>query len=453
MKNPPRDWYGMHRGDARKLDAFLGTYSSASRPLLTATITSPPYWGLKDYGHSKQIGHGQSYEQYLADSRAIFGTIFRHTREDGVLWLVVDTLYVPNGRRSRGQLEPLPFRLADEAATQGWILKEVIIWKKDKTLPWSGRGRLRNAFEYVLLLTKTDTFKYYIDRIRDPVELKQWWVQYPERYNPEGKVPTNVWEIPIPVQGSWSNSAIQHACPLPPDLVERALLLTTDLGDVVLDPFAGSGVVMAESERLGRLGVGIELVGRYVKAFETVVRPEVLQRRGRDELAERLQRSRRLQEAILKLRTVKYPRTLLKQLARIKPKPTIPLLAIVLGGRSDPAVLREPNKLIDATVLMVSDAPELERQELLRVLKDIANREPSSKFGIASNTYVIEPQDIKRFLKGHSLYYYPNGRTWMSERKVTLDEILVLANRRSRDKFVPIVSNIEVREKPRPGFS
>ncbi len=155
----------------------------------------------------------------------------------------------------------LPFELAQEAEACGWILRDVIVWEKDKTRPWSSRGRLRNSFEYVLFFVKSSRFKYYVERLREPLALKRWWVRYPERYNPEGKAPSNVWRAAIPVQGSWANTAIQHACPLPPDLVERMLLLSTDLGDVVLDPFAGSGVVVAEAERLRRRGVGVELGG------------------------------------------------------------------------------------------------------------------------------------------------------------------------------------------------
>ena len=66
-------------------------------------------------------------------------------------------------------------------------------------------------------------------------------------YNPHGPVPTNVWDIPIPVQGSWKTPAIAHACPLPPDLIERLVFISTDPGDVVFDPFAGTGVVVAEA--------------------------------------------------------------------------------------------------------------------------------------------------------------------------------------------------------------
>jgi DNA modification methylase len=71
---------------------------------------------------------------------------------------------------------------------------------------------------------------------------------------------------------------VKHACPLPPRLVERLILLSTDPGDVVLDPFAGSGVVVAEAERQGRLGLGLEIVERHIDEYQRILRPEVLER-------------------------------------------------------------------------------------------------------------------------------------------------------------------------------
>jgi hypothetical protein len=329
----------------------------------------------------------------------------------------------------------------------------VIVWKKDKTRPWSSKGRMRRTFEFVLLLTKGDEFKYYVDRVRDPVRLERWWVQYPERYNPEGKVPTNVWDLPIPTQGSWANTAIQHACPLPPDLVERALLLSTDPGDVVLDPFAGSGVVVAESERLGRRGIGVELVGQHVKAFRKVVRPEILNRRGRDELAERQKQSRQLQDKILKLRTLKYPRVLLKQLEKSRPDLPMPDLAVALSGHSDPSVLREPFKLIDSTTIFVHQGSDAQRVELQNVIKELSTREPASKFGIAGDVLVVPDSELVRLTGGRRLYYYPDGRTWMAECEVDHADVLYLARFARWRRLPPIIGDVEVRERPRSGVN
>src|SRR5438876_5336969 len=145
MKTPPPGFWTVHQGDARKLEILLQAYSTSSEPLITCTITSPPYWKLKDYGHGDQIGWGQDYEDYLIDCRRILRALFRHTRSDGSLWLVADTLTKKESQHSR--VQPLPFDLMVQAEVAGWILRDLVIWKKDKTLPWSSKGRFRNTFE------------------------------------------------------------------------------------------------------------------------------------------------------------------------------------------------------------------------------------------------------------------------------------------------------------------
>jgi DNA modification methylase len=448
---PPKSLFTVHEADCRDLESLLSPYSSSTHPLLTCTITSPPYGALKDYGHADQIGWGQSLDQYLQECERLFGTIFEHTRNDGSLWLVADTIRMYGGKEPP-RLEPLPFRLADRATRAGWTLKDIIVWKKDKARPWSTRGRLRRTFELVLLLTKSDDYKYEVDRIRDPVRLKRWWVQYPERYNPQGKIPTNVWEIPIPTQGSWRNTAIQHACPLPPDLVERAILLSSDPGDVVLDPFAGSGVVVAESERLGRRGIGVELVSRHVDAYSTVVRSEILQRRGRDELAERIEQSSQLQDRILKLRVLKYPRVLLQQLTKKRPDLPLPLMAATLSGNAGPSVLRQAHQVIDSTTVFLHEGSEEERNELQLALKEISLREPASKFGIFAEILVAGEAEMLHLLSQRPrLYYYPNGRTWMAITEVDLADVSYLARFARWSYLPPIIGDVEVRETPQLG--
>src|SRR5688572_13081507 len=87
----------LHHGDARRVEALLGPFSSESDPLLTCTITSPPYGNLKDYGHPDQIGYGQPYDEYLVEMRRIFRSVLKHTREDGAMWVVADTLRPADG--------------------------------------------------------------------------------------------------------------------------------------------------------------------------------------------------------------------------------------------------------------------------------------------------------------------------------------------------------------------
>ena len=91
-KKPPTGLFDLHPGDARRLDELLSPFSGPSDPLLTCTITSPPYGDLKNYGDPDQIGWGQPYDEYLTDLRRVFRAIAKHTRDDGSLWIIADTL-------------------------------------------------------------------------------------------------------------------------------------------------------------------------------------------------------------------------------------------------------------------------------------------------------------------------------------------------------------------------
>jgi DNA modification methylase len=438
-------FFTVHQGDARRLDVLLSKFSSAQDPQLTCTITSPPYGPMKNYGHPDQIGYGQSYDDYLVEMRRLFRQVHRHTKDEGAMWVVADTFRPQESNGQLWKLQPLPFDLAAEAEDAGWLLRDVITWHKDKTLPWSGRGRLRNVFEYVLFLVKSDSFKYHVDRIRDPIELEQWWVKWPERYNPEGKVPGNVWRVPIPVQGSWNTAAVKHACPLPPDLVERMILLSTDQNDVVFDPFAGTGVVVAEAERLARRGLGIELVRKHVRAFQEVVRPEIQKRDREDELGHRAERSEWLQRTVLNLRIVKYPKVLMQGVN--KPDILRPRAAVVLAAGRRPKVTRNPYQLAEVTTIIVADGDVNERDALALELKDVANRAPASKFGVAGDIVVVHPEELAKRVGSRKLYLYLNGRTHMTEGPTTPTKLL--ARSESARRHAPIAANLRVLEEPR----
>jgi DNA modification methylase len=452
LPNIPDQFFTVHQADARQLGRILDRYSSQDEPLLTCTITSPPYGNLKNYGSPDQIGWGQPYEEYLVELRRVFRSIYRHTRMDGSMWLIVDTLRSdPTAFNPFTRVELLPFQLAQEAAESGWILRETVIWQKDKTLPWSSASRLRNAFEYVLLFAKSSSYKFRLERLRDPVELTDWWVKWPERYNPHGKVETNVWQFPVPVQGSWKAAAVQHACPLPPGLVERLLLLSTDEGDVVFDPFAGTGVVVAEAEHMKRRGIGIELNPEYVRAFKRVVRPEIKSRHDYDQ-PRRAEEAARRRDALIKLRALKYPKALIQQLAKRHPQFPRPDVVALLMDRFDKDALSEPARTIAVrTVFGVSGDAEM-REDLRRVLKLIAERPPVSKYGVAGSIDVVPTELFGEAIKRKRVHVYVGGRTWWATGPMGLDKAMNLPAgplKSNNYDYPPIVSNVKVRENPR----
>lgn len=448
----PASFWTVHNGDARQLNRLLEPFSTQASPLIDCTITSPPYGNLKNYDHPDQIGFGQPYDEYLTEMRRVFRAVYRHTKINGSLWVIADTYR----SQSTHELQPLPFQLAAEAADAGWMLRETVIWEKDKTIPWSSGGRMRNAFEYVLLLVKSPAHKFNIDSLRDPTELTPWWVGWPERYNPHGAVPTNVWHFPTPVQGSWKTPAVAHACPLPPDLVERLIILSTDEGDVVFDPFAGTGTVVAEANRLGRRGVGIELNKSYVKAFTRYVVPEIAKRSRNDVLVvldkERVAR----RDNLLKLRALKYPKILLQGLAKQRPDLPKPFaVAVQLVGHWQGA-LREGNGPLRVKVTVAVDDGKCDPDAVLHALKKIEEKPPASKFGVSAEIEVVAAADLPAALAPRKvLFLYTAGNTWETVGKVRVADMARLREAgvhvvRGRNyRYAPILSPIEVRI-PRP---
>jgi len=289
--------FDVHHGDARTLSKRLPD------SCVDVTITSPPYFDMKDYGVENQIGFGQDYKTYLSDLQKVFSEVFRATKAQGSLWIVIDSF------RRNQEVVPLPFDLAAQLKESGWILRDVIIWKKERTLPWSHKGTTRKIFEYVMVFAKSDNIiKYFPDRHRDTSDLKRWWVRYPERYNPKGKSLEEIWSYDIPTQGSWGSSYVQHFCPLPTELVSRIISLTTNPDDVVLDPFSGSGTVPAEAAMLNRKHIGFELNERYITMFRKHLQEQIKNRPALSEKTSHEPVIENVEQTILELRTLKFAR-------------------------------------------------------------------------------------------------------------------------------------------------
>ncbi|MFD1464224.1 DNA-methyltransferase, partial [Paenibacillus farraposensis] len=242
-------------------------------PFIDLIVTSPPYWDMKQYGNVKQTGFQQTYEEYLDDIEQTFNSLYKLSKETATLYVNSDTL------KRDGKIIRLPDDIARRLENVGWIHQDIIIWDKGKTLPWSRKGQMRNIFEYIYVFTKSKHYKYYIERIKTVDELKEWWIDYPERYNPEGKVPDNIWEHFIPTQGSWGtkkdfgDKEFKHACPFPPDMMARIIKLSSDEGDVVFDPYAGTGVLLATAQNLNRRFLGLDTNPDYKQIFEQVTKP------------------------------------------------------------------------------------------------------------------------------------------------------------------------------------
>lgn len=434
--------YSYHLMDSKNIKNLI------KNKIVDVIITSPPYWNMKDYGHNEQIGHGQDYESYLYDLKDIFTYCSKIAKDTGSLWIIIDTI------KKNGVTKLLPFDLVREIE-DNWALQDIIIWSKDKTLPWSHKGSFRNIFEYILFFTKPgiSNYKYNIDAIKEPTDLKRWWVKYPERYNPLGKTPHGLWEFSIPTQGVWGNGWVRHYCPFPPALIEQIIQLTTNEKDVVMDPFAGSGSVLAQARVMKRKAIGFDLSEEYKEMYETKVYPGIKQKWEirKKELEQKQKFQNQLKEKINNLRTIKYPKELIKRSIKVSDSKDM------FSQLNSVFVFENINESLSPEIFFVFDDKTPEGN-VTSILDDVQKIPPLSKYGLRPNIRLITYDD---FLKKHDnlnipteLFLYEKGRTHYYKKKLTFDNWHEESKLNEWEKYYkdfmpPIISNICVREEVR----
>jgi site-specific DNA-methyltransferase (cytosine-N4-specific) len=232
-------------------------------------VTSPPYWGLRDYDIDGQIGLELSVDEYIKSLVAGFEGVRRVLREDGTLWLNIGDSFTSGGRTWRAPdkknpvramsvrpptppgLKPkdligVPWRLAFALQAAGWYLRTEIIWNKPNCQPESVKDRPTRSHEYVFLFSKSERYLYDGQSVRGPNDRNL----------------RTVWDInTYPVKDA-------HFATFPPALVQRCLELGSREGDFVLDPFIGSGTTGIVAHDFGRRFFGIELNPAYVDIAE-----------------------------------------------------------------------------------------------------------------------------------------------------------------------------------------
>ena len=338
---------------------------------IQTTITSPPYFDMKDYGSSNQVGYGQKYDDYLRDLQDIFKQVLDITNDNGTLWVIIDTF------KRNNQVVSLPFDLSNKLKEVGWYLQEIIIWKKDKTVPWSTNGFIQRKFEYILFFSKSSLYKTNKDkaRIYDTQSLKKWWVKYPERYNPKGKALDEIWEFPIPTQGSWGDKYIRHFCPLPKEMVATMINISTDENDIILDPFAGSGTVLSQSAYMNRNYIGFELNQSYIDMFNLYLSDTL--NKGTLEYTKLLKNQDQecFENQILNLRVLKFGRMLLNSIEKEFKLNDLKVFAERIGRNE------RTNKIIVKYIII----GEIEKKQMILFIHNAISTAPLSKFGIESN--------------------------------------------------------------------
>ncbi|MBW8049958.1 MAG: site-specific DNA-methyltransferase [Cytophagales bacterium] len=319
-------------GNSRNLTSLVKRYRIPSLDLI---ISSPPYFDMLDYeGMKDQIGFGTSnYEEYLQDVAGVFQQCYELANENATFWLIIDTI------KKKGEIRPLPFdlhRKLQELYGETWNLKEVIIWDKEKNLPWNSKGRFKNQFEYILFFKKGQKYTFNIDRVREINDLKKWWLSFPERYNPSGKAPSNVWHYTTPIRG-WGNGKQDHFCPIPFALAEKIISIASNKGDIVLDPFAGSGSAIALASNMGRKAYGIDISKEYKTRFlkEVVKGAENYWSRRIEELSYNTDAIKNFKSTNQKLRKLKVASQIIKHINATNLNSFIYLLINRSGARFD----------------------------------------------------------------------------------------------------------------------
>jgi DNA modification methylase len=292
-------------GDCRKTLGTLHaqiTTGIAERPRMC--VTSPPYYGLRDYGgEDEQIGQEQTPEEFVEQLVDVFRKVRDCLTDDGTLWLNIGDSYY-NYRPGKGQalnkqsvsntkqdlpdecprrgnkleglkekdLIGIPWMLAFALRADGWYLRQDIIWHKPNPMPESVKDRCTKSHEYIFLLSKSKSYYYNNDAIKEPA--KDWGTRdrTKGKYHNKGtglqphsglsksypkKNKRSVWSVTNkPYKGA-------HFACYPPDLIEPCILAGSEEGDIILDPFMGSGTTAMVAKKNSRAYIGCELHEEY----------------------------------------------------------------------------------------------------------------------------------------------------------------------------------------------
>ncbi len=308
---------------------YLGDALAVLRELpdqsVDCCVTSPPYFGLRDYGEEGQYGLEASPAEYVETMRAVFAEVRRVLADDGTLWLNLGDSYYSGRGAATGQdlknsarrfgvrsvdkggvdwarpknLLGIPWRTAFALQDDGWTLRNDVIWHKPNAMPESVNDRLSSRHEHLFMLSKSRTYWFDLDPIREPVtstsvtaldwardskeadvpgqSMRQHrsdrtpYVGMPPQnikaatgrqhvvdYGKGGKNPGDVWTVPTQPFGE------AHFAVMPQALAERAILAGCKPAGVVLDPFSGSGTTGLAAAKHGRRYVGIDLSRDYL---------------------------------------------------------------------------------------------------------------------------------------------------------------------------------------------
>lgn len=277
-------------------------------------ITSPPYWGLRDYGVGGQLGLEKTPNEYVAKMVEVFREVRRVLRNDGTLWLNLGDSYAgsgkgawdnknggqkevyipdPNGPQSKIAKVPdglkskdlvgIPWRVAFALQADGWYLRQDIIWHKPNPMPESVRDRCTKSHEYIFLLSKSERYYFDCESVKEKAAKGSAGSLFNkgktaghqmgrssdiQRIDATTRNRRSVWTVATqPFKGA-------HFATFPPKLIEPCILAGSKEGDTVLDPFNGAGTTGLVAFRENRNYIGIELNPEYAEIAEKRIENE-----------------------------------------------------------------------------------------------------------------------------------------------------------------------------------
>jgi DNA modification methylase len=307
----------LYQGDA------LETLKQMEDESIHCCVTSPPYWGLRDYGVDGQLGLEPTPDEYVAKMVEVFREVKRVLKKEGTLWLNLGDSYAgsmkgigADGQSYAGQkqatnkgsvgiyqdkppkaneigLKPkdligIPWRVAFALQADGWWLRSDIIWHKPNPMPESVTDRPTKAHEYIFLLSKSSKYYYDADSIREPLseqrakqagklvdpgndaKKRKKQIEHDKKRGSGGHFDGHKWQMnPLGrnKRSVWTVATKPfkeaHFATFPPELPEICIKAGCPESGTVLDPFAGAGTTLYVAEQLGRNSIGIELNPDY----------------------------------------------------------------------------------------------------------------------------------------------------------------------------------------------
>ena len=243
--------------------------------IVQTVVTSPPYWSLRDYEVDSQIGRDEALPDYVAAIVKTFDQIRRVLTDDGTVWLNIGDSYTSGNRKYRAPdrksrvramsvrpqtpegLKPkdligIPWRLAFALQDAGWWVRSEVIWVKPNALPESVQDRPTVDHETIFLLSKSQNYYYDIQAIQGP----------------NGRRLRTTWMISTEPQRQSGSNPTTHPAVMPMELAERCIRISSRPGDIVLDPYAGSGTTLLAARDLDRNWIGVELNSSFTDLIE-----------------------------------------------------------------------------------------------------------------------------------------------------------------------------------------